>query len=171
MQVTYQLTPKDYHHGLLAWRNLKKWRRWLLRCAYFLVGLTLLLSLLPLLLRPGTVMPRIWATPFAFAVCWFAFMLIVPRLSARRQFRNTPTAQAPATIEASDAGLHVQSAHADSRVAWSAYVAWGENKSVFVILPQPRIYVPIPKLAFTAEQVSEFRELLRRNTVPPKKQR
>jgi len=72
------------------------------------------------------------------------------------------------TIEPSDAGLHIQSAHADSKVAWSAYVAWGENKTVFVILPQPRIYVPIPKRAFSAEQLSEFREILRRNILPKK---
>jgi YcxB-like protein len=167
VRITFQLTPKDYHQGLLAWRSLKTWRRWLLRCAYFLVGLTILLSLLLPLVRPGSEMLKIWAAPFAFAVIWFAFMLGAPWLSARQQYRNTPTAQTPITIETSDTGLYIQSAHADSRVAWSAYVAWGENKSVFVILPQPRIYVPIPKRAFTAEQQSEFRELLLRNIKPP----
>jgi hypothetical protein len=48
-------------------------------------------------------------------------------------------------------------------------MAWGEDKAVFVILPQPRIYVPIPKRAFTAEQQNEFRELLRRNIKPKSK--
>jgi len=70
------------------------------------------------------------------------------------------------TIEATGAGLEIHSVHADSKVAWSAYMAWGENKTVFVILPQPRIYVPIPKRAFTPEQLNEFRELLRRNIKP-----
>jgi hypothetical protein len=117
---------------------------------------------LPLVLSSYEML-KTWAPAFGFGVLWFAFMLAAPRLSARRQFRNTPTAHSPYTIEASDEGLHIQSAHTDSIVAWSAYVAWGENKSVFVVLPQPRIYVPIPKRAFTAEQVSGFREILRRN--------
>ncbi len=67
------------------------------------------------------------------------------------------------TMEASDTGLTVHTAHADSKASWSAYVAWAETKSVFVILPQPRIYVPIPKRAFTPEQLVEFRELLGRH--------
>jgi hypothetical protein len=163
MRVTFQLTAKDYHQGLLAWRSLKTWRRWLLRCAYLLVGLTILVSLLLPLARPGSGMLNIWAAPFAFAVIWFAFMLGAPWLSARQQYRNTPTAQTPISIEASDTGLSIQSAHADSKVAWSAYVAWAEYKSVFIVLPQPRIYVPIPQRAFAAEQVVEFREVLRRN--------
>jgi len=167
VRITFQLTPKDYHQGLLAWRSFKTWRRWLLRCAYFLVGLTILVSLLLPLVRPGSEMLKIWAAPLAFAVIWFAFMLGAPWLSARQQYRNTPTAQTPISIEASDTGLSIQSAHADSRVAWSAYAAWGENKSVFVVLPQPRIYVPIPKRAFSAEQLVEFRELLGRNIKAP----
>jgi len=168
VRITFQLTPTDYHQGLLAWRSLKAWRQWLLRCAYFLVGLTMLVSLLLPLVRPGFEMLKIWAAPFAFAVLWFAFMLSAPWLSARRQYRSTPTAQTPITIETSDTGLNIQSAHADSRVAWSAYVAWGENKSVFVILPQPRIYVPIPKRAFTApEHQAPSQSNLR--TIPPRR--
>jgi hypothetical protein len=167
VRITFQLTPKDYHQGLLAWRRLKTWRRWLLRSAYFLVGLTIFVSLLLPLVRPGSEMLKIWAAPFAFAVIWFAFMLGAPRLSARQQYRSTPTAQTPITIETSETGLYIQSAHADSRVAWSAYAAWGENNTVFVILPQSRIYVPIPKRAFSAEQLVEFRELLGRNIKTP----
>lgn len=91
------------------------------------------------------------------------FIWAGPSLSARRQFRNTPSAHDPMTIEASHSGLQIHSVHADSQVAWSTYVAWGENKSVFVVLPQPRISLPIPKRAFTAEQLVEFRELLGRN--------
>ena len=100
------------------------------------------------------------------------FLILIfagPSLSGRRQFRNSPSAHDPMTIEASDAGLEIHSVHADSKVAWSAYMAWGENETVFLILPQPRIYVPIPKRAFAAEQESEFRELLRRNIKPQPK--
>ena len=69
------------------------------------------------------------------------------------------------TVEASDSGLEVHTAHADSKASWSAYIDWAENKSVFVILPQPRLYIPIPKRAFNDQQLAEFREMLRRNLV------
>ena len=163
MQVTFQLTPQDYYQGLLLWRSLKAWRRRLLRGAYLVLGLVLLSSvLLPLALRKPEML-KIWASPSAFALIGLVLMLGAPWLSAQRQYRNTPTAHAPMTIETSDWGIHVQSAHGESKIAWSAYVAWGESKSVFVILPQPKIYIPIPKRAFTAEQVPGLRELLRRN--------
>jgi len=98
-----------------------------------------------------------------FAVLWFTFMLAGPWFSARRQFKGSPSAQSPVTLEASDNGLAYHSPHAESKVSWSAYVAWGENNSTFVILPQPRIYFPIPKRAFLPEQLDEFRDILRRN--------
>jgi hypothetical protein len=99
----------------------------------------------------------------AFGIIWFAWMLGAPRFFARRQFRNMPSAQWPITLDISDSGLDIHTPHSESRATWSAYMAWGESKSVFVIMPQPRIYVPIPKRAFTPEQIGEFRDILRRN--------
>ena len=74
-------------------------------------------------------------------------------------------AQSPISLEASEQGLAFHGPHADSKVAWSAYVGWGEGKSFFVLLPQTRVYITIPKRAFTEEQQSEFREMLRRNVL------
>jgi YcxB-like protein len=101
-----------------------------------------------------------------FGALWFAYILLAPRFFSRRQFKNNPMAQSPITLDASEQGLEFHNAHADSRVAWSAYVAWGEVKSVFIIMPQPRMYIAIPKRAFAGEQVDEFREMLRRNIKP-----
>ena len=72
-------------------------------------------------------------------------------------------AQSQITLDVSEQGLEFHNPHADSRVAWSAYVAWGEVRLVFVIMPQPRIYIAIPKRAFGEGQVEEFREMLRRH--------
>jgi len=103
------------------------------------------------------------------SVFWLVFIWTLPRLSARMQFRRTPSVQDPMTIAISESGLHVQSPHGDSQVAWSAYMGWGEEESVFVLLPQPLIYLPIPKRAFTEQQQAEFREALRRNIRPLRK--
>lgn len=163
MLINYQLTPEDYYQGLLAWRSLRAWRKWLLRAAYFVVATALVTSASMLVVERDAATSRVSWGAVVFAAVWFAYMMGAPRFSARRQFRNTPSAQSPHTVEISEEGLEIHTAHADSKVLWSAFVAWSERKSVFVILPQPRIYVPIPKRAFTEEQQAEFREILRRN--------
>lgn len=165
MEVTFQLTPQDYRQGLLAWRNKNAWRRWLLRSSYFLMSLTIPVAVLLAFIHPDSNSLTIPAVILVFAAGWFTFMLGGPWFSARLQFRRTPSAQAPMTFEISDAGIHAQSQHFDSRLSWSTYIGWAEGKSIFVLFPQPRIYVPIPKRAFTDEQLIEFRDILRRNIV------
>ena len=165
MQVSYQLTSEDFYQGCLAWRSRRKWQEWLRWIAYFIVACALFICLIMLLINRTAE-----TTPFAvfsivFCMLWFAYMLLAPRLSARRQFRNNPTAQSRITLDVSEQGLQFHNPHAESKVAWSAYVGWGETKSVFVIMPQPRAYNAIPKRAFTTEQLAEFRKILRRNVV------
>ena len=161
MQVTYQLTPEDLYQGCMAWRDRRRWKQWLRWIAYFVVGLASLTAMALLLLdRTASA-----GAGLILGIFWFTFMLAAPRFFARRQFRDHPMAQSPITLDASEAGLQFHNAHADSKVAWSAYVGWGEGKSEFVILPQPRIYITIPKRAFDDEQLGRLREMLRNNIV------
>jgi YcxB-like protein len=161
MQITYQLTADDYRDGMFAWRNLSPWRRWAVRICLAVATLAIGVCVLSSFIAPKAV--GTWAPLGVLSMFWVLFLLFGHRFSAKRQFRNLPSAQHPMTVDVSDFGLRVRSVQADSSMAWSGYMAWGEGKSVFVILPQPRIYVPIPKRAFTAEHQDEFRELLRKN--------
>lgn len=135
----------------------------MLRSSYVIVGLTIPVCALVTLFHSTPEDLKVAGAGLAFATLWFTFMLGGPWLSARRQFKGSPSAQVPIQVEASDEGLFFHSAHADSKISWSAYVAWGENKTTFVILPQPRTYFPIPKRAFSPEQLEDFRNILRRN--------
>jgi YcxB-like protein len=163
VQINYQLTSDDFYQGCLAWRNRRMWQLWLRWFAYVIVAIASLFSLLILLVarNPGTTQIALFG--IIFGIGWFAYMLLAPRFSSRRQFRNNPMAQSPINLEVSDQGFEFHNDHADSKVAWSAYIAWGEVRSVFVIMPQPRAYIAIPKRAFTDEQLTEFRDMLRRN--------
>lgn len=135
----------------------------MLRSSYFIVGLTVPVCVLVTLFHSTPKDFKVGCAGLAFAALWFTFMLGGPWLSARWQFKGSPSAQVPIEVEASDEGLFFHSAYAESKISWSAYVAWGENKATFVILPQPRTYFPIPKRAFTPEQLEDFRSILRRN--------
>lgn len=96
-------------------------------------------------------------------IVYFLSLWIAPGLQARLQYRRMPGAQSQITMTVSDSEIHVRSKHYDSHVNWSTYIGWAEGRSVFVLFPQPRIYVPIPKRAFTGEQQEQFREILRRS--------
>lgn len=150
-------------HGLIAWRNMRTWRRWSFRGGAVAASLVVAASILLLCFRPSVLTLTNVGPALGIGLAWLIIMWASPRFSAQRQFRGTPSAQNRISIEVSDSGVNIQSVHTESQAAWSAYVGWAEDKSIFVILPQPRIYIPVPKRAFTSGQLDEFREILRRN--------
>lgn len=99
-------------------------------------------------------------------ILWTIIFWASPYRSARSQFRGSPSAKAHITLDVTDAGLHFRSQHTDSKVGWSAYVKWLEEKAIFALFPNPKVFIVIPKRAFTADQMSEFRELLREHVKP-----
>lgn len=98
----------------------------------------------------------------AVGIIWIAVLWARPRFSARRRFRDTPSARSPITLEVSERELHFRSSCEDYKVAWSVLVGWGEGKTVFALFPSPRVQFPVPKRAFTPEQLAEFRGRLLR---------
>jgi hypothetical protein len=165
MEIRYQLAEDDYRQGLLAWRMKSTWKRRTYRISFALMILVLVANALLLIWNRNPNMQQLSWMLIGFAVLWLLFVWMTPRLQARMQFSRMPSAQAPMTVTNSDSGMQVQSQHYDSRIAWSTYIGWAESKSVFVLFPQPRTYVPIPQRAFNDEQRMEFREILRRNIV------
>jgi hypothetical protein len=168
MEVTYQLTADDFRHGMIAWRMRSLWRRWSYRFGLAVMPPILVLNAILLVVYPKSELRQIQWLLLGAASLWLAFTSTAPWLSARIQFRRMPSAQDPMTLAVSEGGLRMQSRHADSQIAWSAFIDWREEKSVFVVFPQPRTYVPIPKRAFTEQQQAEFRETLRSNILPLK---
>jgi hypothetical protein len=164
MEISYQLVADDYRHGMRAWQLNSAWRRWSFRFGLVLMPMLLVGSAILLFSVPE--LRLVSGFSLGIAVLWLLAVYLSPWLQGRMQFRRMPSAHSPMTMTFSDSGLQVRSEHYDSHVNWSTYIGWAEEKSVFVLFPQPRIYVPIPKRAFTVEQQNEFRELLRRNIKP-----
>jgi len=163
LEITYQLTADDYRHGLRAWQTRSPWRLWNYRLSFAVLVLLFLFGLILLAWNPSLELRYFSLFALGIPVVGLFSLWGGPRIHARLQYRRMPSAQAPTTMTVSDSGIHVRSMHYDSRVNWSAYIGWAEGKSVFVLFPQPRIYVPLPKRAFSGEQIEQFREILRRN--------
>jgi len=163
LEVTYQLTEDDYRNGFRAWRTRTTWRRWNYRLSIVVMIVLFALGIVSLAWSPNLEVRYFSFFAVGMPVVWFLGVSIAPRIHARLQYRRMPSAQTSITMAVSDSGMHVQSKHCDSHVSWPTYIGWAEGKSVFVLFPQPRIYVPIPKRAFNNEQLAEFREILHRN--------
>jgi hypothetical protein len=167
MQVTYQLTPEDYRQGLIAYRKRTTFSRWSYRIVQTVaVGALALLMLFSL---AGSFMDRRAEfisnlLPLIYvAIAWIALLYGAPYLSARSQFKGNPSSKGPITLEVSEEGFHTKSQFSDSNIGWGAIVGFVEMKTIFAIFPAPRIFYPIPKRAFTPDQLTEFRQLLKQN--------
>jgi hypothetical protein len=168
MEVNYQLTVDDFRRAIKVYRTRTPFLRWTVRFGIGFAILVLATGVILLILAPhGGAFQNLMPLCILF-MFWITIMWASPYLSARSQFRGSPSAKAPITLDVSDAGLQFRSQHTDSKVDWSAYVKWLEEKAIFAIFPNPRVFIVIPKRAFTVDQVSEFRELLRQHVKPQK---
>ncbi len=166
MEVNYQLTVEDFRRGIKAYRTRTPLLRWLVRFGVGFTVLVLATGLILLVLAPHSDTFRNLIPLYVVFILWNIIFWASPYRSARTQFRGSPNAKGSIRLEVSDAGLHFRSEHVDSKVGWSAYAKWLEEGAIFALFPNPKLFIVIPKRAFTADQTNEFRELLRQHVKP-----
>jgi hypothetical protein len=162
MEVNYQLTVDDFQQAIKASRKRNAFFRWLHRLSLGIVILAFAVGAALFAIDPHNSALRNLAPLYIFLILWILWFSGTPYLSARSQFRGSPSAKTPISLAAADEGLHFRSRQTDSKVDWSAYINWVEGKGVFALFHHPKIFIVIPKRAFSADQLAEFRELLRR---------
>ena len=166
MEVNYQLTIDDFRRAIRAYRTRTPFLRWTVRLGVGFTVLVLATGATGLILAPHSDAFRNLIPLYIVFILWTIIFWASPYRSARSQFRGSRAAKALITLNVTDAGLQFRSQHTDSKVDWSAYVKWLEEKTIFALFPNPKIFIVIPKRAFTVNQVSEFRELLREHVKP-----
>ncbi len=162
MKVTYQLTASDFLQGMQAYRR-KSASGWFIRVVVILMLVVSVLGILTIAMNRDRQSFNSFQPFFILTAVWCCLYWGAPYLSARRQFRGSPSANAPTTLGIDDSGLRFGSQHADSSVAWSAFVKYLEGKDVIALFTSPLCFKVIPKRAFTAEQLTQFRETIQRN--------
>jgi hypothetical protein len=141
MQVQYQLTAEDFWQFTLVWRRARPWRKWAFRILPAFCAVFLGLICLSMWQNPKN---RTSAPVAIFGVCWVIAAWARPRIRARR-VRETPSAQAPVTMQVSDGGIEFSSAVENSQVSWPALTGWVEGKTVFALFFSSKAGIPIPK--------------------------
>jgi hypothetical protein len=95
-------------------------------------------------------------------LCVFVLALtyLLPYMSAGNILRNIPTAQGTVNLQISESSLHLETPKSDATLLFTALVRYVEGKTTFSLYTTPRIFITVPKRAFTPEQLAEFRQLL-----------
>ncbi len=142
LEVIYQLTADDYRHGFLTWRMRTPWKR----PSYGLsIGvLACLFAMGAVLLFWGPSLELRYFSLFALGIPIVGFLSLwgAPYIHGRLQYRRMPSAQTPITMTVSDSVMNTQSKHGKAEINWSTFIGWAESEAVFVLFPQPRIYIP-----------------------------
>jgi hypothetical protein len=86
MEVTYELTQRDFFDSLIAHRNRSAFARWAFRLIVSVVCLLVGVGLLQFASHPKAETLSTFGPLFALAVMWVALLWVSPWLSARKQF-------------------------------------------------------------------------------------
>ena len=160
MELTYQLTQRDFFDSIIAHRNRATFTKWAVRLVVFIFALLLLAMPLLLATRPNAQTLSQGARVFGAAALWAALIWGFPWWSSRNQFLKQPAAQGLRTMLLDAAGVHWRWNGGSADVEWKNYIRSLESKRQFLLYSSPYCFNILPKRALTPEQISEFRALL-----------
>ncbi len=161
MEVTYELTQKDFTQSFAAHRNRRRGMRWFRRIAFAVMLLVAALAVFGSIrtgnvraIVPFLVVLAMWAALMSGAVMW---------LMARQQFLKQPGAHGPRMVTLDHAGAHWSWNGGSSDIEWKNYVRMVEGNNQFLLYTSPACFNIIPKRALGPTQVDEVRSLLQSN--------
>ncbi len=103
------------------------------------------------------------AIPALFlALFWLGYPTILLPAKFKREFKKNPNFPRACLLHVDDDSLRTSSDVSTSETKWVAFTKFRETPNVFLIYFGRNIFRVIPKRAFAAPQLEEFRELLRR---------
>jgi hypothetical protein len=159
MEVTYQLTAADYVQAQKACRRKNALIKWSWRLMIAFVVVFVLIAIIGIANTPADKRPS--SIPLILLIAfWVYFFAAYPRIAARRNFQRMPSAQGTQTLQADHDGVRIRSSCSDWNLSWPAIVRNVELADDFLIFTSPSFVIPIPKRAFTPDQLTEFRTLL-----------
>ena len=159
MELTYELTQKDFYDSFLAHRKRSVLSKWSFRVLFASIFLLPTIGLLTLATdhqaKVGGVVPL-----FVLAAFWAVLIWGAPWWSARTQFQQQPAAQGPRTMTLDGSGIHWRWKGGQADVEWTNFIRFLESKTVFLLYTSPACFNIVPKRAFAPSETESFRKLL-----------
>lgn len=166
VEVTYELTQRDFFDSLLAHRNRSTFAKWSFRVAASIVFIFAGLGLVLLTIRPDAKSLANLAPVFALAAIWAALLWGSPWWAARNQFSKQPAAQGPRTMLLDSGGVHWRWSGGSADIEWKNFIRFQETKNQFLLYSSPACFNVVPKRALTLDQMSLFRQLATEHLTP-----
>ena len=163
MEISYELTEKDFSEALVAHRNRNAFSRWFRRVFISVAILVAVLVLIGFAVKPSVEAARNLLPFFALVVAWFVVIWALPKWTMRRQFRNQPGAHGPRTVLLDSSGTHWHWNGGSADAEWKNYIRSVEGKNQILFYTSPACFNIVPKRALQTEQLGEIREMLRQN--------
>ena len=160
MQITYELTLKDFKEAYADHRNSKARMKWTLRLFAVMLVLLAAVALFAFLVNHSgdaarLAMPLLVLTAFYVAVLW-----LFPSWTMRRQFERQPGAQGPRTLTLDATGVHMRWGGGSSDFEWKNYIRCVEGNNQILFYTSPVAFSTLPKRALTLDQLAEIRRLV-----------
>lgn len=168
MEVTYELTERDFVEAYSTHRSRTSSGKWTRGIAYLFCAIILAALIFAGIAAHGSFQLQNMVTLVILAAGWFVVLRYLPQFNVRRQFRKQPGAHGPRTVAFDAEGSHWRWDGGSSDVAWKNYIQWIEGDKQILLYGSPACFNMLPKRVFDPGQLAELRELLKQNIQPKK---
>ena len=167
VKILYRITEQDYleAHSLFA-ANEPVYRRLSRRFMPWIGAILLVTQLTYLAIVPDA--NRVTAALGSAIGVYFLYCGFALRRYFRRSYRKDRRFQHDFTTDISEDGIHIAMPTAEAQLKWGNFIRFLESDDIFMLFHSDLIFNILPKRAFAADEIDQFRELLRRKIAPMK---
>lgn len=159
VEITYDLTQRDFYDSLIAHRGRSSVSKWSFRLAFGLIFLLPALGLAILEINPKTTLATV-VPLFVLAAFWAIFIWGVPWWSARTQFLQQPSAQGSKIMALDQSGVHWRWKSGAGGPGMDEFHSLpGISDCVFYSIRHPPVSTSYRSVLFTPEQTESLRDL------------
>lgn len=168
MEVTYELTQRDFYDSFIAHRNRSTFSKWSFRIAALIAAVFIGIGLLGLVIHPSVRAVKDSGPLVIVALFWIGLLWTLPWWNAKNQLSKQPGAKGSRTMLLDNAGIRWQWNGGSAQIEWGNFIRWVECDTEFLIYSSPACFNIVPKRALPPEQLAEFRALLAQNLSLPR---
>jgi hypothetical protein len=163
VQLQFNFTFEDYMNGQLLAATRSWWPRLNLFFAKWVIPAIGILNIILAFMIAGNGIS--WVV-FGGMLCLGTYLTLYRfsyRLRLKRCYARTLIGSGLRKFDFTDEMITLEESNAKSEVQWAAVRSYLENKSIFLVFLAPAKMIMVPKRICTESQLSELRELCRRN--------
>lgn len=162
VEVTYELTQRDFFDSFVAHRNRSFLTKWFWRLITVIVCTLVAAGVFDVAARHNAQAVSDFGRLMVFPLLWAAIVWVMPWWTAKNQFSKQPKAHGPRTMTVDAQGIRWHWSGGSANVEWKGFIRSVECKKEILLYTSPACFNIVPTRALTTEQLSEFRALLER---------